>query len=53
MSLWYLPGNSAQLGSGEDITADENGQALGQKKHKKKRKKLLERAALDREKGKL
>ncbi|XP_040588009.1 ribosomal RNA processing protein 1 homolog B isoform X2 [Mesocricetus auratus] len=44
-------GNSAQLGSGEDITADENGQALGQKKHKKKRKKLLERAALDREKG--
>ncbi|KAL6081578.1 hypothetical protein STEG23_005237, partial [Scotinomys teguina] len=44
-------GNSAQLSFAEDITADENGQALGQRRHKKKRKKLLERAALDREKG--
>ncbi|KAL1771488.1 ribosomal RNA processing protein 1-like B [Sigmodon hispidus] len=44
-------GNSAQLSFAEDMTADENGQALGQRRHKKKRKKLLERAALDREKG--
>ncbi|XP_006991019.4 ribosomal RNA processing protein 1 homolog B isoform X1 [Peromyscus maniculatus bairdii] len=44
-------GNSAQLSFAEDVTADENGQALSQRRHKKKRKKLLERAALDREKG--
>uniref|UniRef100_A0A8C2N8T5 Ribosomal RNA processing protein 1 homolog B n=1 Tax=Cricetulus griseus TaxID=10029 RepID=A0A8C2N8T5_CRIGR len=44
-------GHSAQLSFGEDITVDENAQAIGQKRHKKKRKKLLERAALDREKG--
>lgn len=44
-------GNSAQLSFAQDISADENGQALSQRKHKKKRKKLLERAALDKEKG--
>ncbi|XP_036024224.1 ribosomal RNA processing protein 1 homolog B isoform X2 [Onychomys torridus] len=44
-------GNSTQLSFAEDITADENGHALSQRRHKKKRKKLLERAALDREKG--
>lgn len=40
-------GNGAQLSF-----AEENGQALGQRRHKRKRKKLLERAALEREKGK-
>ncbi|XP_057607739.1 ribosomal RNA processing protein 1 homolog B [Chionomys nivalis] len=44
-------GNSAQLSFAQDVSTDENGQALGQRKHKKKRKKLLERAALDMEKG--
>ncbi|XP_034380100.1 ribosomal RNA processing protein 1 homolog B isoform X2 [Arvicanthis niloticus] len=39
-------GNGAQLSF-----AEENGQALGQRRHKRKRKKLLERAALEREKG--
>ncbi|KAH0518112.1 Ribosomal RNA processing protein 1-like protein B [Microtus ochrogaster] len=44
-------GNSVQLSFAQDVSADENGQALSQRKHKKKRKKLLERAALDKEKG--
>nr|XP_048307269.1 ribosomal RNA processing protein 1 homolog B isoform X2 [Myodes glareolus] len=44
-------GNSAQLSLAQDVSADENGQALSQRKHRKKRKKLLERAASDKEKG--
>ncbi|XP_052020465.1 ribosomal RNA processing protein 1 homolog B isoform X2 [Apodemus sylvaticus] len=44
-------GNGTQLGFTEDISAEENGQALAQRRHKRKRKKLLERAALEREKG--
>lgn len=44
-------GNGAQLSFAEDISAGENGQALSQRRHKRKRKKLLERAALEREEG--
>lgn len=46
-------GNGAQLSFAKDISAEENGQALRQRKRKRKRKKLLERSALEREKGKL
>lgn len=46
-------GNGAQLSFAEDISAGENGQALSQRRHKRKRKKLLERAALEQEEGKL
>ncbi|XP_021500816.1 ribosomal RNA processing protein 1 homolog B isoform X2 [Meriones unguiculatus] len=44
-------GNSAQLSLAEDISTDENCQALNQRRHKKKRKKLVESSALEREKG--
>ncbi|XP_055463078.1 ribosomal RNA processing protein 1 homolog B isoform X2 [Psammomys obesus] len=44
-------GNSAQLSLAEDISTDENGQALNQRRHKKKRKKLVESSALEGEKG--
>ncbi|XP_029389030.1 ribosomal RNA processing protein 1 homolog B isoform X2 [Mus pahari] len=44
-------GNCAQPSFAEDISAEENGQALGQRRHKRKRKKLLEKAALAREEG--
>lgn len=46
-------GNGAQVSFAEDISAEENGQALGQRRHKRKRKKLLEKAAFEREKGEL
>ncbi|XP_051009322.1 ribosomal RNA processing protein 1 homolog B [Acomys russatus] len=42
---------NAPLGFAEDICTDENGQALSQKRHKKKRKKLLERSASEGERG--
>lgn len=56
MSLPHLAGNNAQLGfalGAPGISADENGQALSQGRHKKKRKKTLEKTALEKEKGKL
>ncbi|XP_008825605.1 ribosomal RNA processing protein 1 homolog B isoform X2 [Nannospalax galili] len=43
-------GSNAQLGFAEDISANENGQALSQGRHKKKRK-ILEKTALEKEKG--
>lgn len=46
-------GNGAQVSFAEDISAEENGQTLGQRRHKRKRKKHLEKAALEREKGEL
>ncbi|XP_021580944.2 ribosomal RNA processing protein 1 homolog B isoform X2 [Ictidomys tridecemlineatus] len=44
-------GGISQLSFPEDIAADEGDQALSQRRHKKKRRKLLEKADLEKETG--
>jgi hypothetical protein len=52
VSLWCPAGNIAQLTFTEDISVEDD-QALSQGRHKRKRKKLLEKAELEKKKGEL